>query len=136
MRPIDKFVAAKDFYVPARSFSCIFRLAAIIISSLRFCKRRCLSLLFCDHALSCCTIVEDPALETVFNSSVFTLEARLYLDIKSWACIFGVDWLELAVAVAGVAGTEGIGICGWKDGGGCNNSKKLAYAYTLSALLL
>jgi len=67
------------------SLSCSFLLAAMIISSLRFCKRRCLSLLFCDHALSWCKIVPVPvsvpaSLRTIPES---ILEARSYRDMRS-----------------------------------------------------
>jgi len=104
---------APGYDLPAmRSLSCIFLLAAMIISSLRFCKRRCLSLLFCDHALSWCKIVRVPisVLASLRAISESTLEARLYRDMRSWACgLVAIREDKLAA----VAGFGGVGICGW-----------------------
>jgi len=94
------------------SLSCIFLLAAMIISSLRFCNRRCLSLRFCDHALSWCKIVLVlvSVLTSLFVIPESIWEARLYRDMRSWACGLGfIRDDELAV----IAGVDGVGICGW-----------------------
>lgn len=88
------------------SFSCNFLLAARIISSLLFCKRRCLSVRFCDHALSWCIIVPELVLVTVCGDSDLTLSERLYRDIRSCACGLNVD---REVELACVAGAEGAG---------------------------
>jgi hypothetical protein len=90
-------------------FSIIFRLAARIISSLRFCSKVCRSVLLFDHAnfVSCdCSAVTSP------------LPSRLYLCIR-----FGPDG-DLTVGCEGLddgGGVGGGGRFGWKLGGGCES---------------
>lgn len=59
--------------VVSLSFCCNFLLAARIISSLRFWRSRCRSLLLCDHALSTDGDVSDESLS--FSDAIF--DARL-----------------------------------------------------------
>ena len=94
----------------ALSFASIFRLAARIISSLRFCRAVCRSCLLADH----------PCFELVSScedvSEIFTFEERLYLLIKSIGAAGTFVTGLVCPLWAGVP--IGIGGCGWNEGGG------------------
>ena len=94
----------------ALSFASIFRLAARIISSLRFCRAVCRSCLLADH----------PCFELVSScedvSEIFTFEERLYLLIKSIGAVGAFVTGLVCPLWAGVP--IGIGGCGWNEGGG------------------
>lgn len=96
---------------PPWSFCIIFLRAARIISSRRFCRRRCRSSLFWDQELLAAVTGDASA----FSFAIFAL--RLYREIKSCPSAFED---EAAVDVACVFGpfAEGIAIWGWNDGGG------------------
>lgn len=85
--------------------------AAMIISSLLFCRSRCLSSLFCDQPAPPEAMVE-PVSTPVASA---TLAERLYLEIKSCPSDF-VD--DEGAGCWGGTPVGGIAIRGWNEGGG------------------
>ncbi len=128
-KPLNQVCLPKPLSASAATLANIFLLAARIISSLLFCNKACLSLLFWLHA--CCllpgvlvvlALSEPDASESA--SALAILETRLYRVMRSGWLGFVTAGLELPDDAPVDAGT---GRGGWNVCGGylCSSSAQI-----------